>query len=185
MNPIVITCAVGIGVFMFFLSRKSHALPIGNIDVLPVAVGDWTIPYEQEMKNACAQFAIDWRLMAAHVYVESTFNPRAVNPSEPSYGLGQILCQAADRDSPCINKFPAVDSFNSYTPNNLLDVDTNLDVMSQIMASNISAYGLPKAIAVYNDWSAHTAPANGPFPNQSYVDKVEAQYQLYQSTVAR
>jgi hypothetical protein len=179
-NPLIIVGGISAGVAMFLLSKKSHALSTGGITVEPATViTDYSLPWEQEMRNACAEFALDWRLMAAHIKVESDFNALAVNKNDPSYGLGQIYCTADDKNSPCTNKFPAVEGFNSYTPNDLLDAATNLYIMAQIMASNISAYGLPKAIAVYNDWSAHTSPETGPFPNQDYVNKVQTTYEHY------
>lgn len=111
--------------------------------------------------------------------VESSENPRAVNPADPSYGLMQILCPADSMDSRCRNRLPAIPDFASATPRRLLDdVDFNLSIAAQLLAWNISRYGREGGIAVYNCWDSRLDLSAGREPrNQDYVDKVLAAYQ--------
>ena len=117
------------------------------------------------------QFGVDWRLVKAAAQHESNENPDAVNPSDPSYGLMQVLC-TDDGSGGCSNNF----NIEGWPPQGgsdaLLDPDTNVYYGAQILAANVKAYGVPKGVAVYNSWDQHTAPTNGPFKNQAYVDDV-------------
>ena len=116
-------------------------------------------------------YGVDWRLVKAIAQHESAENPDAVNPADPSYGLMQVLCQD-DGAGGCRNVF----NIENWPPpggqQSLLDAATNVFYGARILAANVNAYGVPKGIAVYNSWDQHTAPAAGPFKNQSYVDDV-------------
>ena len=128
------------------------------------------------------QKGIDWRLIKAIAQVESSEQPNAVNPSDPSYGLMQILCRADGPNESCRNKFPAVPRWAEATQEKLVtDVDFNVHVGSTILDWNLGRYGFPKGIAVYNSWSARVDPDNGPFRNQAYVDNVLAKFNALQS----
>lgn len=120
------------------------------------------------------QYGVDWRLIKAIAQVESSENPAAVNPADPSYGLMQILCQDNGYGG-CSNKFNITD-WPPSTKNKLFDPDYNVKIGSQILAWNIKTYGRNKGIAVYNSWSARNDPTNGPYRNQTYVDKVIDRY---------
>lgn len=109
-------------------------------------------------------------LLKAIAFVESSENPMAVNKSDPSYGLMQILCTG--KGAMCENRF--ILPGWPVTRDSLLDPELNVSLGAQILGWNVSQYGLLKGIAVYNNWSARSAPREGPFPNQSYVDKVMA-----------
>lgn len=123
------------------------------------------------------EFGVDWKLAKAHAIVESSLDPSAVNETDnESLGLMQILCRP-DGKGGCINRL-YVDGWKDATREKLLDPDFNVYIGVQIIASNVKAYGLPKAIAVYNEWDQHTAdvPQAGPFANQEYVDRVMKAY---------
>lgn len=113
---------------------------------------------------------LDWKLLKAIAIVESSENPKAINPADPSYGLGQVLCTTNGQSKFCTNKLPAVKDFYGMTTDGLLDAETNIKIYSQILKWNIENYGLEKGIAVYNRWLARNE--NPPFTNQEYVDKV-------------
>lgn len=116
---------------------------------------------------------LDWKLLKAIATVESSLNSAAVNPADPSYGLMQILCEP-DGKGGCRNKFPAVTNWPPVNKAQLFDPEYNISVGSQILAWNISTYGMRKGVAVYNSWAARFE--SEPFKNQRYVDKVFAEY---------
>lgn len=121
------------------------------------------------------QKGVDPLLLKAIAQVESSENPQAKNPLDPSYGLMQILCVDDGRGG-CSNRL----NVNDWPPESkerLYDPDYSLHIGSQILAWNMGQYGFRKGIAVYNSWSAHTAPTEGPFPNQAYVNKVIGRYE--------
>lgn len=127
-------------------------------------------------KEAGARYNVDWRLLKAIAQVESSENANAVNPSDPSYGLMQVLCTGGEV---CQNRFPAVNGWQGMTKTKLLDPEVNIDIATQILKWNIDNYGqdgLDRAIAVYNNWSARNQQR--PFSNQSYVNKVLDKYNI-------
>lgn len=113
---------------------------------------------------------LDPKLLRAIAIVESNEDPNAKNPSDPSYGLMQLLCQD-DGAGGCKNKLNVV-GWPPAAKEMLFDPDYSLDIASQILSWNIRQYGVNKGIAVYNSWSAHEDPPEGPFSNQGYVDRV-------------
>ena len=116
---------------------------------------------------------MDWTLIKAIAQVESNENPQAINPGDPSYGLMQVLCVASNRGAQCSNRLPAIPGWENASQQRLLDdVEFNVYVGSSILNWNLNNFGFPKGIAVYNNWSARNDPRNGPFRNQSYVDRV-------------
>lgn len=124
---------------------------------------------------------LDPLLLKAVAMVESNENPSAKNPSDPSFGLMQILC-TDDGKGGCANKL----NVNDWPPMSrdlLYDPDYNLNIAAQILAWNISMYGFKKGIAVYNSWSARNDPPEGPFVNQAYVNKVMANYAVLTSVL--
>ncbi len=124
-------------------------------------------------KHALRQ-GLEWELVKAIAQTESDENPNAVNPTDPSVGLMQILC-VPDGKGGCSNKFNIL----GWPPPSraaLFNPDYNLALATQILSWNISTYGFRRGIAVYNAWKARTSPEDGPFPNQPYVDKVLGKY---------
>lgn len=116
-------------------------------------------------------YSVDWNLSKAHAIVESALNASAINETDnESLGLMQILCRP-DGNGGCINRLN-VDGWSEATREKLLDPDFNIMIGTQIIASNVRAYGLPRAIAVYNRFAERNSPVNGPFQNQKYVDRV-------------
>jgi soluble lytic murein transglycosylase-like protein len=121
-------------------------------------------------KHAAAR-GVDWRLVKAIAQHESGELADAVNARDhESLGLMQVLCRPDGRGG-CANRLN-VEGWADATREKLLDPEFNVYIGVQILASNIDAYGVPKGIAVYNAWDQHTAPAEGPFRNQRYVDDV-------------
>lgn len=120
------------------------------------------------------RYGIDPLLIKAIASIESSENPNAVNPSDPSIGLMQILC-IPDGKGGCKNKFN-LPNWDRVKENDLFIPEINLQYGVQILKWNIDTYGFKRGIAVYNNWGARNDPEDGPFPNQSYVDKVLTKY---------
>lgn len=121
------------------------------------------------------RFGIDPNLIRAIAIVESSEDPKAVNPSDPSYGLMQVLCQPNGRGG-CANHLN-INEWPPYSSEQLFDPEYNLLIAAQILKWNIRKYGLEKGVACYNCWESRYDPVRGPFRNQEYVTKVFAKYE--------
>jgi soluble lytic murein transglycosylase-like protein len=131
-------------------------------------------PLDEIFQKWGNRYGVDPILLKAIATVESSLDPSAENPSDPSVGLMQILCKP-DADGKCSNTLN-VDGWNDATWERLHDPDFNVMIGAQILAWNLRTYGYPRGIAVYNAWSARNDPPEGPFRNQQYVDRVKAAY---------
>lgn len=120
-------------------------------------------------------YSVDWKLLKAIAMNESSLNPNAVNSADnESIGLMQILCRP-DGNGGCTNRFD-VEGWSEATRAKLLTPSFNVQIGAGIFSWLQNTYGLPKAIAVYNKWNERSAPQEGPFENQSYVDRVLNNY---------
>lgn len=149
----------------------------GAPQVLGATFSASSAPYGELIKYYAAVNGIRPEILAGVIYNESRFNPNARNLGDPSYGLGAVLCRGSVSqggnilwDNPCTNNFNISGWNGQVTARDLLDPKTNISFAAQILGWNIKTYGERKGVAVYNNWSARTAPSNGPFPNQQYVD---------------
>ena len=134
-----------------------------------------TNAYDNVFQTIGAKYGLDWRLLKAIAWHESGVDPSQVDLSDPSIGMMQVLCSGYPEAPTCTNKF----YINNWPPSSsadLFDPTTNVDYAAQILSANLSRYGFPKGIAVYNDWGSRDAPTNGPFHNQAYVDDVISKY---------
>lgn len=160
-NKELIAIGAALAAIVVMLKNTGDAIA----EVLPDLGG-----YDDLYKKHAAGKSFDWKLLKAVAIVESGERPGAQNPSDPSYGICQVLCQP-DGAGGCKNKLNIV----GWPPDNyadLFDPDINLYYAAQILDWNIRTYGEKKGVAVYNSWAAHLDPADGPFVNQDYVDKV-------------
>jgi len=157
--PAVAVLAGIAGLFAFF-STSAKATPKA-----PAVVATLDTLYKKHARL----HGVDWKLLKAIAQVESSENVNAENPADPSFGLMQILCQGSG--ATCTNKLN-VDGWPPKNKQQLFDPDYNIHIGAQILAWNQQRYGFKRGIAVYNCWSCRTAPPDGPFKNQDYVDKV-------------
>ena len=118
---------------------------------------------------------LDWKILKAIATVESNENPGAAGSDGKSFGLMQVRCDASCPGCKCHNNLNVV-GWSEATPERLTDPDYNVKIAAQVLAWNMEHYGYERGIAVYNSWAARNDPANGPFRNQSYVDKVLGVY---------
>ncbi len=136
-----------------------------------------TPAYDDVFRNEGQRVGLDWRLLKAVAMHESSLDPTAINdsnPDDPSYGLMQISC-VPDGNGGCMaSSFPSLSGWPPSSADQLLDPATNVFYGGSILAPLVHRYGVLRGIAMYNDYGARNAPADGPFPNQSYVDTVRA-----------
>lgn len=125
-------------------------------------------------KRHATAAGLDWRLLKAVAIVESNENPQAVNPTDPSVGLMQVLCSGPGADGRCENRL----NLPGWPPlrEELFIPDVNVGFAAGILKWNLDTYGMPRGIAVYNRWASRLDPPAGPFGNQGYVDKVLREY---------
>lgn len=109
----------------------------------------------------------DWEIEAlirAIIATESAWDPTAINPSDPSYGLMQVMPHAAGGAGP-----PGV------TGEQLLDPASNIRAGAAYLWTLMERYGrgsLSDVIAAYNAGRPRRGP-DGRYTNQRYVDEVQ------------
>lgn len=103
-----------------------------------------SVPYRDLIYQWAKTYRVDPCLIAALISVESSFDPNAVNPSDPSYGLGQVQVTTA-RDY-----LPGVSS------SDLLDPATNIQVVCAHVAhlQYREGFPMPDGIGAYNTGAA-------------------------------
>ncbi len=120
-------------------------------------------------RSAGARYGVDPTLVMAVIQVESHFNPAAVNPSDPSYGLMQMLPSTA-----------TLLAGRTVSGQELLDnPPLAVDLGTQYLAMGFAKYGnTGDALAAYNAGVARRNAA-GQYVNshgdpkvQAYVDAV-------------
>lgn len=109
------------------------------------------------------RYGVDPSLILATIDVESGGDPTAINPRDPSYGLGQVMVPTARQFVPGISA------------DDLLDPETNVSIVARYLRDQLDRYNgdVPSAVAAYNAGTARR-DASGNFTNQSYVDRVLA-----------
>lgn len=156
---------VGLGLLLAFVSRGTMARGISEGETMRDGG-----KFDSIYKRWEAKTGVPAELLRAVAIVESNERADAVNKSDPSYGLMQILCTVDETGKrTCKNVF----NFPDWPPksrDDLLDPEINVGYGARILQWNIKKYGLRKGVAVYNRWSSRNE--NEPFTNQSYVDKV-------------
>jgi membrane-bound lytic murein transglycosylase MltF len=123
---------------------------------IPASVLQWQSLCE---KYAGEHLILTWQEIAAIIYTESSGNPKAVNPADPSYGLMQITM-------PIGRKYSA-----AQTPTDLMDPDTNVEAGSGFLAYLKTRYAITNPltdpncawVAAYNEgepnlWSKRPDP---------------------------
>jgi len=154
------------------LIAAGAALALASFGAVAAPMTKKKIPFEDVFRAAGARHGLDWRLIAAHAFVESSYNPKARNP-EGSDGLMQILFPLS-KNTGVLRHLAngTLPEFLDVDMSQIFDAAYNVNLGAALIRENIRAFGMPRAIAVYNMDRAKDAPLKGPFANQSYVDKV-------------
>jgi soluble lytic murein transglycosylase-like protein len=160
--PLIVAGAAGAAALLFASRARASKAVSGPFDAIYQKYG--------------AAYGVPWQLVAAHAWVESSERPRAYN-RESSSGLMQILLPigrnlgaARHYRAGRLPEWAGADQLGDR----IFDPDINVMLGASLIRENVAAYGLPRAIAVYNMDQARLAPIAGPFVNQRYVDKVIA-----------
>lgn len=144
---------------------------VANVGLDPTHSGrDPGAEWNNEIWNQVSSVS-EYALILAIISVESEWNPNAINPGDPSYGLMQVrYCEAGDRIGCPV---PGVQ------PDQLLDPIGNLRVGVPFMRGLIRRFGSTSdAISAYN--AGHVArAAGGGFSNQEYVNAVQTYWTFY------
>jgi hypothetical protein len=121
----------------------------------PPSRGDGTtITYEQMFRTVAASYELDWRLLAAQAYVESSFNPVALG-TRGDLGLMQVMPATWQEWAPRVS---ATDPFDSYS--NVLVAAAYLAYLRDLLADR-GYEGIEWALVAYN-W--------GPAQLQEFLD---------------
>lgn len=127
------------------LVKNAEAAPAAADPVVPVPVVAPKWPYEAEIRGAAGLYHVDPDLLAAIVSWEqrsaTRWDPRATNPDDPSYGLGQV--------TPYIGvRFGIIPSEASWR--DLYDPAKNLRAVAAFLAYLLEDNSLDVSIQMYN-----------------------------------
>lgn len=119
----------------------------GTTPVQPAAapaVSTTTMTYEELFRTIAQQYNLDWRMLAAQAYVESSFNPLALG-NKGDLGLMQVLPSTWKEWAPRVD---AADPFDSYS--NVLVAAAYLDYLRTTFASQ--GYPEPEWMLIAYNW---------------------------------
>ena len=110
-------------------------------------------------------YRVDRELITAIMDHESAFDPSALNPSDPSYGLMQIMVPTAKQFG-----------YTGKDGSGLFDPETNISIGTQYIRSLMNQYSdIRDVISGYN---AGPGGVKHPYINPGYVGKVFSKYTL-------
>jgi hypothetical protein len=114
--------------------------------------------YDPAIASAAGAAGVEVALVKAVIAVESAWDPGAVNPADPSYGLMQVNTRAHPDVSPA----------------QMLDPAQNIAYGTAYLAQQLARYGFPDGVSAYNAGR----PISG---NAGYVRDVLAYQAWYQA----
>jgi soluble lytic murein transglycosylase-like protein len=120
------------------------------------------------------RYGVEEALIRAIIKVESDFNPNAVNPSDPSYGLMQIMPILAE-------DFGYVRDWRNVTEAEIAMIrlpETNVQIGTRFLAKLLSKYPQGVTIQMYN---VGEAGYNSGHRAAEYLSKVTGYYNEYKS----
>lgn len=145
--------------------------PSGRGPTMQAAAASMAVPAEYRglIQEAANKYQVDPNLVAAVIWQESKFNPRAQSPAG-AQGLGQLMPATA-------RGLGVTDPF---------DPAQNIEAATRFLAYNLERYqgNLEKAVAAYNAGPGAVDQYGGIPPyaeTQRYVPAVLGQYNVYQS----
>lgn len=127
------------------------------------------------IKAKASDYGLDPAIMLALAEIESSFNPRAVNPSDPSYGLFQIS-PALAQDYGYVANYKAITEKEKEL---LLNPEVSADIACRHMARLLKSYDLDTAVQMYN--VGVSGYLNGKRA-QKYLEKFKKAYQRYKAS---
>lgn len=155
MNPVMIAGAVAVLAF-FAMAAPALAENLGSDSVIPQAVSQWT-----DLANKWAQnySILDPEEILAIIWSESTGNPNAENPGDPSWGLMGVTALIAQ----AYGGFPSSDTSWHNDP------DKNVKAGAGFLADLKNKYSsdYPAWVAAYNEGETNLTRG---YKDQAYVD---------------
>lgn len=123
------------------------------------------------IRSAANKHGVDPALVAAIVETESRFDPSAVGDEGMSYGLMQLHLQGAGA---------------GHTPEELLDMATNLDLGTAYLRYNLDRFqgDLRMAVSAYNQGTSGAEQRGWTF-NRRYVETVLRAYRGWKLRLSR
>jgi soluble lytic murein transglycosylase-like protein len=156
---------------VFLLVKNAGAFTVSTGPaVAPIRTGG--VPYAEDIAKASSRWSVNQAIIKAIIKKESDFDPDAVNPNDPSYGLMQVGLMVAQ-------DYGAVKDYKNPTAEELaelMDPQKNINIGTRHLSSLLSRYPLDTAIQMYN---LGTAKYNRGFRVPDYLAKVKGFYNEY------
>ena len=166
------TLIVGFGLLMGALLLLVKKAETATKTISATVASSETI--DSMISYAAAKYGVETALVRAVAMTESSLNPNAVNPMDPSYGLMQVMPILAE-------DFGIVKDWHNPTPAEIAmikDPQTNLRIGAWHLKRLLAKYPLPVAIQMYN---VGEAGYNKGRRNEDYLNKVLGYYNDFRS----
>lgn len=165
---------IGVGIFLagFFMLRKTaegSETETGTATAIPAGT---PVTIDTLIAEAARHYSVDAALVKAIAMTESSLNPNAVNPSDPSYGLCQIMPILAE-------DYGIVKDYHNPTEAEIAmikDPETNLRICAWHMKHLMEKYTLEVSVEMYNVGESGWLQGRR---NSAYVKKVLGYYTTY------
>ena len=143
---------------------------VGQIDPIstPSAI-------QELIRSNAVKFGVDPLLLKAVIRVESNFNPYAVNPADPSYGLGQITPILAAT-------YGFVRDWRNPTEAEIAFImrpEVNLQIAGRFLGHLVGKHGLEIGVQMYN--CGETGYLTNGVRVPEYLAKVKRYYDEYRN----
>ena len=161
---------------MLLQKKKDGPAPFYDFtDPAPAAPApDWSGSIDSMISYAASKYHVDANLVRAVAMTESSLNPNAVNPSDPSYGLMQIMPILAE-------DFGIVKDYHNPTAAEIAmikDPQTNLRIGAWHLSRLLAEYPFDVAIQMYN---VGERGFNEGRRAPDYLKKVKGYYDAYRN----
>lgn len=146
----------------------------GSVSEVRSSVSSTTETIDTIIGSASRRWGVEAALIRAVIKVESDFNPNAVNPNDPSYGLMQITPILAE-------DFGYVKDWRNATEAEIAMIRlpaTNVQIGTRFLAKLLSKYSQGIAIQMYN---LGESGYNSGHRAADYLAKVTRYYNEYKS----
>lgn len=165
---------LGLGLLAIFLLVKNvAAFEVSTGKPYSVPARAPVVPYEDLIRKASQTWGVDLAIIKAVIRKESAFNPEAVNPTDPSYGLMGITPIAA-QDFGFVRDYRQVTETEIAT---IFQVENNLNIGVRKLSSLLRKYPFDAAVQMYN--VGESGYKDKGRRNFSYLSEVKRFYNEY------
>jgi len=168
----LIIVGIGLALLVLFMPKKAEGGTYYDFGEEPVINPGTTL--DTLISQAASRWGLEEALVRAHIKVESDFNPRAKNPSDPSYGLMAITPILAQT-------YGYIQDKNNVTASDIetiFNVENNLNIGCRFLAYLYKKYDFDTACQMYN--VGETGFKNGS-RNSTYLSRVKRWYDAYRT----